>query len=430
VIETGELERQVLNALRQDPQYIAADQRLYRGAFTHADNRSIYDALVTMHLQGSWSEGLVDEVLLSNASGVSLAKLQEVFSGCYRPPSAGTFREWVGLLLSRVKSKRAFEILQEEANEMVSGSGELNPLRLKQAHDQLVEAVEMGQPSENVAIKFVSDGKDDLYADLVNRKSSELRGIDLKSQPRLTKATSGLHGIVGLCGRPKRGKSTWAVQVAGDAADAGYNVIYMDFETGLQNLRWRDFSRRTGVSETDLMYLSEEGVRAKVDLYTPGHLVLVRDHSIDRVKIQRYVNQTRDITGQAKTLLVFDSLQKLPFKRLQDRRHEIDAWLRVFEEVKGNDPNITILFTSELSRDGGQPKESGDIEYSCDFLLELFSDGDDSVKTKFPGAREETIEVPDNGKRFLKIKLARDVEIPAKAFQLDFDFEHWTFVER
>ena len=429
MINTVDLERQIINALRQNQKLFAADTRLSRVSFAHDKHRGLYEALVNMCLQGAWTEGPADELLLSDASGVSLAEMQEIFNGCYRPPTAAVFREWVGILESRIKTNKALEILASEAATLTR-TGEGDPLRLNQARELLAEACEMGPTAGPVSVKFVSDTKDEMMADIISRRSSELKGIGITSMPRLTKSTSGIRDITGICGKPKEGKSTLVGQIAGDAADQGVSVLYFDFETGPHNLRWRDFSRRTGLSETDILYMEEYDIKAQVEAYKPGRVSFIRDHGIDRAKIQRYINHVRDISGEERVLAIFDSLQKLPFKKIQERRHEIDAWLRVFEEVKGDDPNLALIFTSELSREGGQPKESGDIEYTVDFLFELYSDGEDSVVTRNGNGRKQTIEVPDNGRRFLKLRLARDVEVPAKAIELDFDFSHWTFTER
>ena len=61
----------------------------------------------------------------------------------------------------------------------------------------------------------------------------------------------------------------------------------------------------------------------------------------------------------------------------------LDAWLRELEQIK-QDPNVTILLISELSRGENEAhyknpslgafKESGDIEYTADLALQFLKD--------------------------------------------------------
>jgi replicative DNA helicase len=90
-------------------------------------------------------------------------------------------------------------------------------------------------------------------------------------------------------------------------------------------------------------------------------------------------------TRQDKTLVVVDSLHKLPFKNLSERRTGIDEWLRHMESIR-DEQGVAFLVVSELSR--GQSgrydekpdlslfKESGDIEYSADNAIILSPDWD------------------------------------------------------
>jgi replicative DNA helicase len=83
--------------------------------------------------------------------------------------------------------------------------------------------------------------------------------------------------------------------------------------------------------------------------------------------------------------VVVDSLHKLPFKNLSERRTGIDEWLRHLEAIR-DEQNVSFLVVSELSRDEGghyseKPdlgsfKESGDIEYSADNAMILSPDWD------------------------------------------------------
>ena len=92
--------------------------------------------------------------------------------------------------------------------------------------------------------------------------------------------------------------------------------------------------------------------------------------------------QTR--IGSGNTVVVIDSLNKLPFKEFSERRTGIDAWLRQFESIR-DELDVSCLVISELTRgeggsyDGdphmGLFKGSGDIEYSADNAMILMPEG-------------------------------------------------------
>jgi replicative DNA helicase len=91
--------------------------------------------------------------------------------------------------------------------------------------------------------------------------------------------------------------------------------------------------------------------------------------------MRRQIDFLQHETRQDSTLVVVDSLHKLPFKNLSERRTGIDEWLRNIESIR-DEQHVIFLVISELSRgqsgryddkpDLGLFKESGDIEYSAD----------------------------------------------------------------
>jgi replicative DNA helicase len=109
--------------------------------------------------------------------------------------------------------------------------------------------------------------------------------------------------------------------------------------------------------------------------------------------MRRQIDFLQHETHTDSTLVVLDSLHKLPFKNLTERRTGIDAWLRHMEAIR-DEQNVSFLVVSELSRgEGGtyskKPdlasfKESGDIEYSADNAMILVPDWDplDPISTQ------------------------------------------------
>jgi replicative DNA helicase len=125
----------------------------------------------------------------------------------------------------------------------------------------------------------------------------------------------------------------------------------------------------------------------------------VTDRKLNPDIMRRHIDFLQHETRSNKTVVVVDSLHKLPFKDLSDRRTGIDSWLRHMEAIR-DEQNVAFFVISELSRgtggqytkkpDLGSFKESGDIEYSADNAMILIPNWDpiDPIST---AARESTL---------------------------------------
>ncbi|MDX1777054.1 MAG: DnaB-like helicase C-terminal domain-containing protein, partial [Desulfobulbales bacterium] len=102
---------------------------------------------------------------------------------------------------------------------------------------------------------------------------------------------------------------------------------------------------------------------------------VVNDRQISPVIMRRHIDFLRHETRREDTLVVIDSLHKLPFKDFAERRTGINAWLRELESIR-DELQVSFLVISELTRqesgryDGvphmGLFKDSSDIEYTAD----------------------------------------------------------------
>ncbi len=117
---------------------------------------------------------------------------------------------------------------------------------------------------------------------------------------------------------------------------------------------------------------------------------VVTDRKLSPDLMRRQIEFLQHETRRRTALVVVDSLHKLPFKNLSERRTGIDEWLRHMEAIR-DEQDVAFLVVSELSRgeggrysrkpDLGAFKESGDIEYSADNAMVFLPDWDpfDSV---------------------------------------------------
>ncbi len=214
----------------------------------------------------------------------------------------------------------------------------------------------------------------------------------------MDRALSGIRGINIMGGQPKAGKSAFFMQVSTEVAARRHPVIYYDFENGRRKIYMRTLCRMARLSEDEIRLghvedaaLREQQAREALSAFLPWFRV-VTDRKLTPDIMRRHIEFLQHETASDHALVVVDSLHKLPFKDLSERRTGIDEWLRHMESIR-DEQNVAFLVVSELSRGqggnyAGKPdlasfKESGDIEYSADNAMILLPHWDplDPVST-------------------------------------------------
>ncbi len=250
---------------------------------------------------------------------------------------------------------------------------------------------------------------------------------------RLDEALEGLHGINVIGGAPKVGKSAFVIQIAGQVAEQRIPVLYYDFENGRQRIYQRILSRlarlpvrRLGgddlaARERQEYELSLERLRRML-----LSLRVVNDRRLTPELMRRHIDFIRHETRSDYTVVVIDSLHKLPFKDFAERRTGIDAWLRQLESIR-DEMQVSFLVISELARGNerayserphlGVFKGSGDIEYSADNAMVLFDAG---------GAEQA---VADGGRRLTMSVVASREHRPGPVADYRLDYPYWGFIE-
>ena len=250
---------------------------------------------------------------------------------------------------------------------------------------------------------------------------------------RLDAAIGGIHGINILGGTPKAGKSTFFIQAAADMALRRIPVIYYDFENGRQKIYLRILSR-LGRLSTEQIRSGQMGAEEKARLAKASQqleqslrwLRVVNDRKLSPEIMRRHIDFIRHETKAEYTVVVIDSLHKLPFKDISQKRSGIDGWLRQLEAIR-DELGAGFLVISELERgqDGqfeqhpqlGSFKGSGDIGYSADNALVL--------STKWDPFAEET---PETRVNELWLVASRE-HPPGKVAQYRLDYPYWGFIE-
>jgi len=271
------------------------------------------------------------------------------------------------------------------------------------------------------------------FANALAEEKSGAAGGMRSGFPLLDEALAGIRGITIMGGTPKAGKSCFFIQIATEMARRRIPVIYYDFENGRQKIYLRTVSRLSRISSerirTGQLDREEEGRlgRARADLRGMlAYFRVVTDRRLDPVLMRRHIDFLQHETGSSQVLVVIDSLHKLPFKDLSERRTGIDGWLRELEAIRDG-LGVSFLVISELSRgrEGqydeqphmGSFKGSGDIEYSADNAMILRPRWD-------PFDRRS----PEQRRNELWLVASRE-RTPGLVAVYRLDFPYWGFVE-
>jgi len=225
------------------------------------------------------------------------------------------------------------------------------------------------------------------FNERLTRESSDSYASMTSGFPQLDRALGGIHGINIVGGTPKAGKSAFFIQIASEMALRKLPVIYYDFENGRQKIYLRILCRLSRLSidqiKSDNLTPAQRQrlQQAQQSLQNTLHwLRVVNDRKLSPEIMRRHIDFLRHETNCDYTIVVIDSLHKLPFKDISQQRSGIDGWLRQLEAIR-DEMAVSFLVISELERsqDGqfnrqpnlGSFKGSGDIGYSADNAMLL-----------------------------------------------------------
>lgn len=401
-----EIEKAVLFYLLQGFE----SSRLHEDLFTLEDNRIIFRKIRELQKNGS-----VDMVILidSLAGRVKADYISGLGAGAIMGGSGELhFHDYINQLTRLSKERQVKAVIGNILRE----PDFLPVLKRILADYELEEVSDIG----GLSMAARAGG---LRSYIEARRGSKLWGHEVKSLPVLSAVLMGIREIIVLAAQPKMGKSMLALQIASDLHDQGIPVLYFDFENGAFNLMARELSRKMKLSleeifsgEGNAAAFTESGISRFAE-YKNFSIITDRKLTID--KVRGHIKEAKKAAGVQDVFIIIDPLQKLPMENLRERRAAVDLWLRGLEELKAEDPGLSVLLISELSREGGKPKESGDIEYTGHFLLQL-----ETNRTE-----KEIGDHGDDGIRKLIVKAARDIPLPGGPLKLEADFRYWTFSE-
>jgi hypothetical protein len=128
-----ELERSIVVALILKPGLIEVADGLSSRCFSEGPNRRLYSAIVDFCEESRPDR--IDELLLSEKSGIPLAKIQELQAGCY-VPSSDNFLLWTKELQEQQYIRRLIPLIDKQTRMLVR-TGEYDPLMFDEIRQEL-----------------------------------------------------------------------------------------------------------------------------------------------------------------------------------------------------------------------------------------------------------------------------------------------------
>ncbi|MCJ7593228.1 MAG: DNA helicase, partial [Desulfobacterales bacterium] len=168
------------------------------------------------------------------------------------------------------------------------------------------------------------------FQQLDREKGRSILGMEAGFE-RLDRALNGIRGINIMGGQPKAGKSCFFMQISTEMAKRKVPVIYYDFENGRQNIYVRTLCRLSRLSEKEIRLeapaeeISKRIEKARLEFRNLlQYFKIVTDRKLNPDVMRRQIDFLHHETRRDDTLVVIDSLHKLPFKNLSERRTGID----------------------------------------------------------------------------------------------------------
>lgn len=215
--------------------------------------------------------------------------------------------------------------------------------------------------------------------------------------PELDRGLEGgfpIGGLIAIGGPPKASKSTFLRLAALRHCQKGGIALLFDLEDGHfffrkvlcheAKLGPAGFTRGLLAHEVE----AYEKAIGRSRSYLPDlHHIPPNNAPDEAHKLVPAIERVLSRAGDRPLFVVVDSLQKVP-SVMEDRRSDIDKYLRLLEYVKTNYP-VVLAVTSELSR-AGDFKESGDIEYTADVAIRFEMDKDEAKEGESESIHDRT----------------------------------------
>lgn len=251
------------------------------------------------------------------------------------------------------------------------------------------------------------------FQHLSSIKSSSKGVTGIASQfKNLDRMTSGFQpgDLIILAARPSMGKTSFALNVAMNAARQGYGVGVFSLEMAAEQLTLRLLSTESGIDHQKIRNATisgEEWIAITHVAAELGDMQLFIDDTAG-INIMELRAKARQLKSKYNIgMLVVDYLQLLHASRRHENRHQEVSEISRFLKALAKELNLPIVALSQLSRavDSRIDKrpllsdlrESGAIEQDADVIMFLYRDVVYNSETEHPDMAELIIGKQRNG---------------------------------
>jgi replicative DNA helicase len=287
-------------------------------------------------------------------------------------------------IVKNLSNKRAILAVSQELVRMAYD----NELTEVQAYAKSVITQILSDDGERSRLLSPADQVEVMRALIERKRMGETTGIT-SGFPRLDKLTGGLRrgDLIVVGARTSVGKSTYAENIAENAARAGHRALFVSIEMDPEQIAYR-FLRRAGASEALVEYGSDDPASTEeleriVQDRLALPLLIHNEPTADTVKIRSMLNQAIAEYGKI-DLLVVDYLQLMT----DTFGGKVPEHLRlgmITKTLKGmaREYELPVILISQLNRNSDQRgvlpeprlsdiRESGRIEEDADLILFLW----------------------------------------------------------
>jgi len=260
----------------------------------------------------------------------------------------------------------------------------------------------------------------------------------------------GLHEGLGILGAMSSlGKTTFALQIANQAAASGQSVVFFSLEMSIDELLQKTLSllSRKNLTQDDVQDIAADRVgiddprlaryaKACNNLFVYGKNLHVIEEARTVPAMSAEVFKVKAMTGTS-PLVIVDYLQAIqpdPSDTLKEKRHNLDFNLTELKRLS-KAQRVPVLVISSLNRESyGQDitqaafKESGGIEYSSDLLLGLQFSSVDPTAPRGPAYDHDTELAAEPRKVQLKVMKNRTGR-PGRRVNFNYDAAFNVFEE-
>lgn len=372
-----DVERQVLGAILTDSTAMdKAANKLHPEDFYSPKHRQIYDAALELYTQ----RDAIDATTVAAKLPSQSSTLNELSSGVRDSQNIETHVK----IIKNLSQKR--QIL-DVSNELVRMAYD-KELEEVQAYAKGVITKILSNDGERSKLLSPTDQVELMRAMIEEKRRGEVSGIS-SGFPHLDKLTGGLRrgDLIVIGARTSIGKSTYAENIAENAARVGHRAMFVSIEMDPRQMVYR-FMKRAGASEALVEYgsddeASQEELERLVQSRLNLPLLIHNEPTADTVKIRSMLNQATAEYGQI-DLLVVDYLQLMTdtFGGKVPEHLRLGMITKTLKSM-AREYRLPVILISQLNRNSDQRgvlpeprlsdiRESGRIEEDADLILFLW----------------------------------------------------------